>query len=236
MEKVQRSRLGSIVMRNKVLLVEDEKTLLRIVEEMLSREGYDVTTATNGVDAINLFKSSTPDIVIADVMMPRMDGFEMVRKIRKFNDEVPILFITARSAIDDVVEGFELGANDYLRKPFRMEELLVRIKALLRRNKRMPEVIAIGRYTFRVSTQQLLFENKAQELTYIETVILKTLAVRINEAVESGDLMMVVWQNDDPYNLNRLHGFIFKLRKYLDKDSAISIINIRGIGYKLKVE
>lgn len=223
-------------MRNKVLLVEDEKTLLRIVEEMLSREGYDVTTATNGVDAINLFKSSTPDIVIADVMMPRMDGFEMVRKIRKFNDEVPILFITARSAIDDVVEGFELGANDYLRKPFRMEELLVRIKALLRRNKRMPEVIAIGRYTFRVSTQQLLFENKAQELTYIETVILKTLAVRINEAVESGDLMMVVWQNDDPYNLNRLHGFIFKLRKYLDKDSAISIINIRGIGYKLKVE
>ena len=236
MEKVQRSRLGSIVMRNKVLLVEDEKTLLRIVEDMLSREGYDVTTATNGVDAINLFKSSTPDIVIADVMMPRMDGFEMVRKIRKFNDEVPILFITARSAIDDVVEGFELGANDYLRKPFRMEELLVRIKALLRRNKRMPEVIAIGRYTFRVSTQQLLFENKAQELTYIETVILKTLAVRINEAVESGDLMMAVWQNDDPYNLNRLHGFIFKLRKYLDKDSAISIINIRGIGYKLKVE
>ena len=220
---------------DKILLVEDEKTMLKIVADMLRREGYDVVTASDGKTGIKIFKSEHPDLVIADVMMPGMDGFEMVRHIRKFHEDVPMIFLTARSAIDDIVEGFEIGANDYLRKPFRMEELLVRIMSLLRRTRRISETLQIGRYVFHPALQQLHIDGLTTELSHIDTVILKSLASRINETVEARDLMIAAWQNDNPYNVNRLHGFIYKLRKYLSKDPAISILNIRGIGYKLKI-
>lgn len=223
-------------MKHRILLVEDEATLAMIIADMLCREGFDVVRASNGEEGISRFKTTRADAVIADVMMPRMNGFEMVRRIRTIDNDVPVIFLTAKSSIDDIVEGFESGANDYLKKPFRMEELLVRLKALLRRIHRYPEILKIGDYSLNPATQILSYGTKNRELTYIETVLLKNLASNINQTVEARTMMIAVWQNDDPYNLNRLHGFIHKLRKYLAADPAVSIINIRGIGYKLKVE
>lgn len=124
--------------KDKILLVEDDSTLSFIVQDALTREGFDVVCAPNGETGLKMFKESSPDIIIADVMMPRMDGFEMVRLIRLTAPSVPVLFLTARTAIDDVVKGFELGANDYIRKPFQILELVVRIKALLKRNQHGP--------------------------------------------------------------------------------------------------
>lgn len=223
-------------MKHSILLVEDEATLAMIIADMLVREGYEVILAANGAEGLDVFMSGCPDAVIADVMMPRMDGFEMVRRIRAVNGEVPVIFLTAKSAIDDIVEGFELGANDYLKKPFRMEELLVRLKALLRHVSPTDGKLTIGSYTLNPATQMLSFGNKNRELTHIETVLLKLLAGNINHTVEARTMMMAIWQNDDPYNLNRLHGFIHKLRKYLAADPSVTIMNIRGIGYKLRIE
>lgn len=223
-------------MKSKILLVEDEATLSMIVADMLSREGFEVVRAADGEQGIRLFHTAEPNAVIADVMMPKMGGFEMVRRIRTITEDVPVIFLTAKSSIDDIVEGFESGANDYLKKPFRMEELLVRLKALIRRNAHKECTRRIGRYTLNPATQILEVANKKRELTHIETVLLSQLSSNINQTVEAGDMMMAIWDNDDPYNLNRLHGFIHKLRKYLSEDPSVSIINIRGIGYKLKVE
>ncbi len=221
-------------MKGKILLVEDEATLSMIVADMLRREGYEVMQARDGVEGLPLFEAERPDAVIADVMMPRMDGFQMVKRLRKADDVVPVLFLTARGAIDDIVAGLELGANDYLKKPFSMQELLARLKALLRRRHQDQEELEIGSYRLRVAPQQLVRGTQARELTHFEVLILKELAMHKNEPVEASRLMKAVWQNDDPYNLNRLHGFIFKLRRYLAADPEVAIINLRGIGYKLK--
>ena len=168
-------------------------------------------------------------------MMPRMDGFEMVRKIRQMDRHVPVIFLTARSEIDDIVEGFELGGNDYLKKPFKMMELIVRVKALLRRN--MPKEsdrYKIGGYTLDMSTQTLVYsETETIQLTIIEARILKELTINSGSTVEASILMQMIWQRDDPYSRNSLHGFIHKLRHYLRHDNSITILNQRGIGYML---
>ncbi len=221
-------------MKGRILLVEDEATLSMIVADMLRREGYEVVEARNGFEGLRLFEAEKPDAVIADVMMPHIDGFQMVKQLRKTDDRIPVLFLTARGAIEDIVTGLELGANDYLKKPFSMQELLARLKALLRRHHQNQEELSIGSYRLRIAPQQLVRGNHIRELTHFEALLLKELAAHKNEPVEASRLMKVVWQNDDPYNLNRLHGFIFKLRRYLADDPEIAIINLRGIGYKLK--
>ena len=221
---------------DKILLVEDDSTLSFIIEDALQREGFEVVCASNGEDGLTKFKNSSPDIVVADVMMPKMDGFEMVRRIRLSSPGVPVLFLTARTALDDVVKGFELGANDYLRKPFRILELVVRIKALLNRNRRgAPEDTKIcrGDCSLDFASQRLTVAGKKISLSHTEAVILDELFRHPNEVVEVKTLMYRIWQNDDYNNLNRLHGFIFKLRKYLSESSAVELLNARGIGYKL---
>ncbi len=227
-------------MKNRVLLVEDEATLASIISDTLTGEGFNVTTACDGVSGLELFKREGADVVVADVMMPRMDGFEMGRRLREINPDIPLLFLTARSSIDDIVTGFEIGANDYLKKPFKMLELIVRIKALLRRRdstaKRNEVVYEIGCYSFNTTTQILSNGDKSVELSHIEALILQELAANIGETVEASTLMERVWQRDDIYNRNSLHGFIHKLRRYLRNDSSISIINQRGFGYKLTVK
>lgn len=148
-------------MSNKILFVEDEKDLTLIVADTLSQQGYEVITASDGVEALDKFRTSGADIIVADVMMPRMDGFTMAKAIRRYSPDIPILFLTAKSTIDDVEHGFAVGANDYLRKPFELRELIVRIKALLRRNGDRPSQdikLAIGRYTFNVTAQTLAIE------------------------------------------------------------------------------
>lgn len=215
-------------------MVEDDSTLAYIVEDALVREGFDVMTAGNGEAGLRIFEQIKPDIVVADVMMPRMDGFEMVRLIRLRSADVPVLFLTARTALDDVVHGFGIGANDYIRKPFQIAELVVRIKALLRRRSMVAEdsVIEIDGCTLDFGAQRLTIKDEQRELSHTEAVILDELFHHLNEVVEARTLMYRIWQNDDYNNLNRLHGFIYKLRKYLSH-SPLDILNVRGIGYKL---
>lgn len=221
---------------NKVLLVEDDSTLSFIIQDALTREGFDVASAPDGDAGLRLFRDTAPDIVVADVMMPRMDGFEMVRLIRLIDSTVPVLFLTARTSLDDVLKGFGLGANDYLRKPFQILELLVRINALLKRN--APGAtedtrIVTGDCTLDFATQRLTVGAVTTELSHIEAVILDELFRHPNEVVEARTLMYRIWHNDDYNNLNRLHGFIYKVRKYLSRSGRLDLLNIRGIGYKL---
>ena len=219
----------------RILLVEDDSTLSMIISETLQRDGFEVETACNGVEGLQKFTKHGADLIVADVMMPRMDGFEMGRKIRQISRTVPLLFLTAKSGIDDIVEGFELGGNDYLKKPFKMLELIVRIKALLRRNiNEEDHKFEIGRYVLDLSTQTLSYPDKDNiELSLIEAKLLKELAVNVGQTVEASTMMQLIWQRDDPYSRNSLHGFIHKLRFYLRHHTSISLLNQRGIGYML---
>lgn len=221
--------------KDRILLVEDDSTLSFIIQDALEREGFECVTAPDGEAGLRKYKEVSPDIIIADVMMPKMDGFEMVRHIRMIEPSIPVLFLTARTSIDNVVKGFELGGNDYVRKPFQILELVVRIKALLHRNKGgqiEDSLIEIGDCALDFSAQRLTTGSGSRELSHIEAVILDELFHHPNEVVEARTLMYRIWQNDDFNNLNRLHGFIYKLRKYLSS-TTLDILNIRGIGYKL---
>ncbi|MBD5247192.1 MAG: response regulator transcription factor [Barnesiella sp.] len=208
-----------------------------IVSETLQRDGFEVLTAGDGEDGLKKFTRHGADLIIADVMMPRMDGFEMGRRIRQIDRNVPLLFLTAKSEIDDIVEGFELGGNDYLKKPFKMLELIVRIKALLRRNVRKEDnQFEIGEYTLDLSTQILWHkDNGGIELSLIEAKLLRELIVNMGHTVDASTMMQLIWQRNDPYSRNSLHGFIHKLRHYLRYDTSISLLNQRGIGYMLTI-
>lgn len=225
-------------MHNKILFVEDEEDLTLIVADTLRGQGYEVITAADGIAGLEKFKTAGADIIVADVMMPQMDGFSMAKEIRKLSPSVPLLFLTAKSTIDDIEEGFEIGANDYLKKPFELRELIVRIKALLRRyNTSRSEDIrfSIGRYIFNTTTQTLSLGERSIELSHFESKILEQLATNIGKTVDASELMIAVWQHDEPSNRNSLHGYIHKLRRMLCQDPSISIINQRGFGYMLTI-
>lgn len=226
-------------MSHRILFVEDEADLTLIVADTLQAQGYEVITAADGRAGLEQFRAGGADVVVADVMMPRMDGFTMAREIRRLSPDVPLLFLTAKSTVDDVERGFELGANDYLKKPFELRELIVRIKAMLRRTGagRCEDVkYAIGRYTFNVTTQTLAIDGRETELSHFEAKILERLAVNIAHTVDASELMIAVWQRDEPSNRNSLHGYIHKLRRALRHDPSISIINQRGFGYMLTIK
>ncbi len=222
----------------KVLLVEDEQTLAMIIKDTLTDQGFHIIVAENGAEGLKLFFEARPDILIADVMMPGLDGFEMVNKIRQTDKNTPILFLTARSAIKDVIEGFELGANDYLKKPFNMQELIVRIKSLVGRIQMKEEKVTefiIGNYCFNSVKQILIYLDTKVELSHREAEILKRLCMNNNNVVETQSMLLDLWGDDSFFNTKSLHVFITKLRHKLDKDDSIKIVNIRGIGYKLIV-
>ena len=227
----------------KVLLVEDEQTLAMIIKDTLEGQGFLIQTAADGEEGLRLFFDLRPDVLVADVMMPRMDGFEMVRRIRQTDRRTPVLFLTARSAVNDVVEGFELGANDYLKKPFGMQELIVRIKALMGRActytppaESEQILYEIGRYQLDTRRQLLLHEGTEQELSHREAGILRLLCQNRNCVVNMRDILLDLWGDDSFFNQRSLHVFITKLRHKLAKDDHIRIINVRGIGYKLITE
>ena len=215
-----------------VLLVEDEATLAMIIKDTLEGQGFRIHLAGDGEEGLRRFFELHPDVLVADVMMPRMDGFEMVRRIRKTDKHTPVLFLTARSAMNDVVEGFELGGNDYLKKPFGMQELMVRIKALLGRaalqatETKTPATFEIGDYRFDATTQRLAYGGKEVELSHRESELLRRLMRQV---------LIDLWGDDSFFNQRSLHVFITKLRHKLAKDERIRIVNVRGIGYKLIV-
>lgn len=225
----------------KVLLVEDEQTLAMIIKDTLDGEGFDVVVAEDGNKGLKYFYEARPDVLVADVMMPQMDGFEMVEKIRQTDKSTPVLFLTARSAIKDVVSGFEIGANDYLKKPFNMIELMVRIRALSGRikketNVKQEEYFEIGNYNFDAISQKLFCMGSEQELSHRESEILKRLCINRNDVVNTQNILLELWGDDSFFNTKSLHVFITKLRHKLSQDNRIRIVNIRGIGYKLIIE
>lgn len=222
--------------KDTILLVEDDSTLSFIVHDALTREGFEVVCATDGLAGLELFARIRPDAVVADVMMPRMDGFEMVRRLRQTDAAVPVLFLTARTAIDDVVRGFGLGANDYIRKPFQIAELVVRLLALLNRSRQQQPAeahITVGDCTLWPVAQRIKIGQQTSALSHIEAQILDELFTHVGQVVETRTLMLRIWHNDDYNNLNRLHGFVYKLRKLLSQSHCLSLINARGLGYKL---
>lgn len=223
-------------MKAKVLFVEDERDLSLIVCDTLREQGYEVVAAFDGIDGLAKYKTGGADLVVADVMMPRLDGFAMAREIRRSSSSVPIIFLTAKSTIDDVEEGFDIGANDYLKKPFELRELLVRVKALLRNkvNGRLENVVyEVGNYRFDVTNQLLIFNGREKVISNIEARILEKLATNIGRTVDASELMIAVWGRDEVSNRNSLHGYIHKLRRAFRHDPGISIINQRGFGYML---
>lgn len=220
-----------------ILLVEDEQTLAMIIKDTLEESGqFVIRVAVNGEEGLRLYFENKPDIVVTDVMMPRMDGFEMVRRIRQTDLTTPVIFLTARSAVKDVVEGFELGANDYLRKPFGMQELIVRIKALVNKPQAhaKPETrFRIGAYEFDSAAQKLYHASGEEELSHRESEILKRLCLNASQVVNTQDILLDLWGDDSFFNSRSLHVFITKLRRKLAHDDRIRIVNVRGIGYKL---
>lgn len=224
-----------------ILLAEDERTLAMIIQDTLDGQGFHVTVASDGEEALRLYAANKPDVIVADVMMPRLDGFELVRRIRKHDPLTPVIFLTARSAVNDVVHGFEMGANDYLKKPFGMQELIVRIKALLGRACTVtpqPEQatrFTIGQYLFDSVIQRLTHvpTGARAELSYRESEILRRLCLHPSEVVTSQSLLLELWGDDSFFNNKSLHVFITKLRHRLGQDQRLRIVNVRGVGYKL---
>lgn len=223
-------------------MVEDEHILAMIIKDTFDAQGFNIRIAADGMTGLTAFRERRPDVVVADVMMPRMDGFELVRHIRKIDQHTPVLFLTARSSMSDVVNGFELGANDYLKKPFGMQELIVRIKALAGRfsttsgqSPSRTEWLEVGSYALNPTTQHLRHDGYEQELSYRETEILRRLIMNVGQVVHTQDILMELWGDDSYWNTRSLHVFITKLRHKLSADPRLRIVNIRGVGYKLIV-
>lgn len=224
----------------KLLLVEDEEALGEIIKESLETRGFLVSYCQDGVQGWERFRSEKPDVCILDVMMPLKDGFTLAEEIRKVDEFIPIIFLTAKSQITDVVKGFEIGANDYLKKPFKMEELIVRIKALLRDKRRYAQqalapqdVWILGQFTFNFPKQLLIRNQKEQKLTHREAAILQKLCQHQNQVMERKPILLELWGDDSIFNARSMDVFITKLRKHLKQDEGIEIVNVRGVGYKL---
>ncbi len=221
-----------------ILFAEDEPVLGKLVKEALEKtQGYTVHWAKNGNDALQYFNDSLPDICILDVMMPGMDGFTLAKQLRQKHADIPILFLTARAETADVVKGYAVGGNDYLRKPFSLEELEVRIVELLRRGKRTSEKSSdgytLGKYWFSPDTQLLRCPEATYNLSGKEAELLRQLALRKNSLMERSQVLLLLWGDDSFFNARNMDVYIARLRKYLVHDSRLSIVNIRGYGYKL---
>ena len=219
-----------------VLFIEDEPALGMIVKDSLIYRGFEVLYAANGADGLEQFRMHQPDIVVADIMMPDMDGFTMAEQIRRDDPHTPIMFLTARSQTSDVVRGFELGGNDYLKKPFSLDELVARINALLRMGGSRTNAngtLKIGRYLFDPAKQKLSVDDREVTLSHREAELLRRLYQQRNEVLGRSEVLTELWGDDSFFNGRSLDVFITKLRRYLREDPKIQIINIRGRGYKL---
>lgn len=219
----------------KLILAEDEPALALIIKESLETRHFEVLHCKDGEEAVAIFTEQKVDILILDVMMPKKDGFSVAKDVRKLDKKIPIIFLTAKSQTQDVVQGFNIGGNDYLKKPFSMEELIVRIHALLNRInlEKTEEKLAIGKYFFDFTKQTLHYEELIITLTHRESELLHLLIKNKNEILDRSIVLKKIWGNDDFFNGRSMDVFITKLRKKLNLDPNIQIINVRSQGYKL---
>jgi DNA-binding response OmpR family regulator len=227
--------------KTKVFYVEDEVFLAKIVKESLESRGYEVIMEGDGAKALAAFKKAQPDICVLDIMLPNKDGFAIADEIREVNENVPIIFLTAKTQTEDVVKGFTLGGNDYIRKPFSMEELIIRIQNQLRGGDDQPkkiqaDVVNIGKYNFHLNRQMLSDGKNDRKLSYRESELLKLLYENRDKIIDRRDILNLLWGNDSFFNSRNLDVYITKLRSYLREDPLLEIITIKGIGYRFVVE
>jgi two-component system OmpR family response regulator len=222
----------------KILLAEDDENLGMLLREYLLVKSFDADWFVNGEKAYKSFIKSHYDLCILDVMMPVKDGFTLAREIRMTNAEIPIIFLTAKSLKEDIIEGFKAGADDYISKPFSMEELLFRVEAVIRRTKKdmggnQQSEYKIGDYMFFPNTQLLKFGNTEHKLTTKESDLLKLLCANKNMILDRNFALKTIWVDDNYFNARSMDVYIAKLRKFLKDDPKVQIINVHGKGFKL---
>ena len=228
-------------MKNKrILLAEDDNNLGLLLRNYLIAKKYDATLSVNGKEALESFKKNEFNICIVDIMMPEMDGLTLAREIRKIDQNIPVIFLTARNQKEDIIEGFITGADDYITKPFSMEELLYRIEAILRRTneqvvQKKEEKYSIGEYSFDTLKQLLTIHDNTIKLTTKESELLELLCRHKNEILERNYALKAIWIDDNYFNARSMDVYITKLRKYLKKDPSVKILNVHGKGYKLLI-
>jgi len=227
--------------KTKILLVEDEVFLGQIVKESFETRDFEVKHFTDGEQGLEGYKKMNPDVCVLDVMLPVMDGFTLAKEIKKIDPNQPIIFLTAKSMTEDVIEGFAIGADDYVRKPFSMEELIMRVKAVIKRNNHKEEIVEveqvkeyqIGQFTFLPIKQELHHHSGMKKLTSRESELLRILCENKNSLVERDVILKELWGDDSFFNARSMDVFITKLRKHLKEDSDVELLNVRGRGYKI---
>jgi DNA-binding response OmpR family regulator len=226
--------------KKKILLVEDDLNLGNLLQDSLEIKNFDVTLKRNGEDGLSEFKADKYDMCIFDVMMPKKDGFTLAKDVRRLNSQVPIIFLTAKALKEDTIEGLKIGADDYMTKPFSMEELTLRMDNIF---KRLPmadtidqEDFKIGKFDFNNATRVLSIGSETQKLTTKESELLKMLALNLDRVLEREIALNSVWGTDSYFAGRSMDVYIAKLRKYLKADPSVEILNIHGTGFKLLVK
>lgn len=228
--------------RPHLLYVEDDIDLSFVTRDNLELKGYEITFCKDGKEAVELFEKQNFDLCILDVMLPEMDGFTVAKKIRQTNEDIPIIFLSARSMKEDRIEGLTAGGDDYITKPFSIEELVLKIEVFLKRNKissgkgSNKTVFQIGDYSFNANKMELNHKENTKRLTSRETELLKYLCINRDKVVRKEDILLEVWDSDSYFNSRSLDVFISRLRKYLRNDPSVQINNIHGIGFILSVK
>jgi two-component system response regulator VicR len=227
----------------KILYIEDEAFLAKIVKESLERLGHSVCHLPDGRNINQTYRDFKPDLCVLDIMLPHKNGYELARELRVIDKHIPIIFLTAKSQTEDLVSGFEAGGNDYIRKPFSIEELQVRIQSLIeitsgnKSASSTQESIQLGKYyTFHVKKQQLIYNETIRNLSHKESSILNILCKSINGSTDRKEILLKVWNDDSYFNSRNLDVYIRKLRSYLDNDHNLKIITLKGVGYHFSVE
>lgn len=224
----------------KLLYVEDDTTLSFVTRDNLELHGYDIDFCEDGEEAFRLFGKNNYDLCILDVMLPKMDGFELAAKIRKQNTDIPIIFLTAKSTKEDKIYGLRLGGDDYITKPFSIEELALKIEVFLKRSGQRHQqpsgIIAIGKYVFDAINQRLTLDGKTRELTLREADLLRIFCENNDTILKRDDVLMKVWGDDHYFASRSLDVFVSRLRKYLKDDPCVKIENIHNVGYRLIIK
>jgi two-component system, OmpR family, response regulator len=222
----------------RILLAEDDSNLGNLLKNYLTAKNHETSLYINGIQALEAFRNKTFDLCILDIMMPEMDGITLAREIRQINPEIPLIFLTARNQQEDILEGFRSGADDYITKPFSMEELIYRIEAILRRISgvspgRKEDFYSIGQYHFDPLKQILSYKDQPVKLTTKESELLELLCRNENVILERNYALKTIWIDDNYFNARSMDVYISRLRKYLGKDPSVKIVNVHGRGYKL---
>jgi two-component system OmpR family response regulator len=224
--------------RIRILLAEDDSNLGSLLKNYLTAKNHETSLYVNGIQALEAFRNKSFDLCILDIMMPEMDGITLAREIRQINPEMPLIFLTARNQQEDILEGFRSGADDYITKPFSMEELIYRIEAILRRitgaaSGKKEDFYSIGQYHFDPLKQILSYKEQPVKLTTKESELLELLCRNENVILERNYALKTIWIDDNYFNARSMDVYISRLRKYLGKDPSVKIVNVHGRGYKL---